>query len=125
MNIRSRQSGMTMWGLVMIAFLVVIFALLLIKLVPAYLADLKIGSALTSLQRQAQTGMSNAEILTALEKRFDIDQVTHVDLRQDLTITRRGRVKVIRIAYETQIPLVFNISALLTFDHSAEVPSGE
>ncbi len=126
MNQRARQAGITMWGLVSVAFLVVIFALLLFKLIPAYLSDMKVSTALQSIQKQAQqSGMSRLEILTALERRFDIDSVTHVDPRQDVIIERRGQKSVVRIAYETQIPLIFNISALLEFDHSVEVPAIE
>lgn len=126
MNPRARQAGITMWGLVSVAFLVVIFALLLFKLIPAYLSDMKVSTALQSIQKQAQqSGMSRLEILTALERRFDIDSVTHVDPRQDVIIERRGQKSVVRIAYETQIPLIFNISALLEFDHSVEVPAIE
>lgn len=126
MNRRSNQAGMTMWGLISVAFLIVMFALLLFQLLPAYLADMKISSALQSIQKQAQQGgMTKAEILTALEKRFDIDSVTHINPRQDVIIERRGNRSSIRIAYERQIPLVGNISALLEFDHSVEVPAVE
>lgn len=126
MNFRSRESGVTMWGLFSIAFLVVIFALLLFKLIPPYLDDLKISNALTSLKRQAEGGsMSRRDILIALEKRFDIDSVTHVDLRRDVIIRKRGTMAVITIDYEAQVPLVYNISALMEFNHSVEVPSSE
>lgn len=123
MNIRSLERGATMWSMITIAVLVVLFALLLMKIIPPYLSDLKIKSALDSIARQGQSSsMSNREILIALEKRFDIDSVTHVNVREDVTIERRGRAKVIVIEYEALVPLIFNISALLEFNHSAEVP---
>lgn len=126
MKFRSRESGVTVWGLFMIGFLVVIFALLLFKLIPPYLADLKISNAMTSLKRQAEgSTMSRRDILSALEKRFDIDSVTHVDIRRDVIIRKRGNMAVITIDYEVQVPLIFNISALMEFDHSVEVPSSE
>jgi hypothetical protein len=37
----------------------------------------------------------------------------------------RGKAKIIRINYETVVPMAFNISALLTFDHSIEVRGTE
>lgn len=126
MKFRSRESGVTVWGIFMIGFLVVIFALLLFKLIPPYLADLKISNAMTSLKRQAEgSTMSRRDILSALEKRFDIDSVTHVDIRRDVIIRKRGNMAVITIDYEVQVPLIFNISALMEFDHSVEVPSSE
>ena len=69
MNIKARQSGVTMWGMLVIALLVVFFALLLFMLIPPYLDDLKVKTALDSVERQAQgSAMSNPEIMEALRK---------------------------------------------------------
>ncbi|GMQ89920.1 MAG: hypothetical protein BMS9Abin10_0257 [Gammaproteobacteria bacterium] len=126
MKLRSRQSGVTMWAMISISVLVIFFGLLVIKLVPPYLADLKVRGALASIEREAKgRSMNNAQILLALEKRFDIDSITHVNVREDVVIERSGRTKIVRIAYEVQVPLAFNISALLEFDHSAEVRAFE
>ncbi|MCZ6577195.1 MAG: DUF4845 domain-containing protein [Acidiferrobacterales bacterium] len=126
MKLKSQQTGATLWSMISISVLVIFFALLLIQLIPPYLADMKVRAALDSIERQAKGGtMSNAQIMIALEKRFDIDSITHVNLREDVVIEREGRMKIVRIAYEAQIPLVFNISALLEFDHSAEVRAFE
>ena len=126
MKLRSRQSGVTLWAMISISVLVVFFALLVIKLIPPYLADMKVRAALVSIEREAKgKSMNNAQILLALEKRFDIDSVTHVNVREDVVIERTGRTKIVRIAYEVQVPLAFNISALLEFDHSAEVAAFE
>ncbi len=124
MNPKSRQRGVTMWGMFMISLMVVFFALLLFKLLPPYLQDLKVKTALDSVEEQARSGMSNPEIMTALRKRFDIDDIEHVEL-SDITIQRRGNFKVINIEYEAVVHLVLNISALMDFEHSAEVPIGE
>lgn len=125
MDVRSRQQGVTMWGMFSIAALVVFFSLLLFKLIPPYLQDLKVKTALDSVEKQAEGGgMSILEIREALRKRFDIDDIEHVEL-SDITIEPRGRNKFVRIEYEAQIPLILNISALLEFDHSAEIPSFE
>ena len=125
MNTKVRQSGITMWGMLVIALLVVFFALLLFMLIPPYLEDLKVSGALKSVERQAQgSTMSNIEIMEALRKRFDIDDVTHVSIK-DIKIESRGNFKVIKIGYERVVPLAFNISALLEFNHSVEVPAFE
>jgi hypothetical protein len=126
MRLRSRQSGVTIWQMISVGFLVVIFALLLMKLLPWYLADLKISSALSSLQKQAAASpMSKREILIALEKRFDIDDVKHVDIRQDVIVQKRGRMATVTIDYEGVEPLLFNIAALMTFKHSVQVETSD
>ncbi len=125
MNLKSRQRGVTMWGMFMISLMVVFFALLLFKLIPPYLQDLKVNAALDSIEKEASgSGMSKPEIIVALRKRFDIDDIDHVD-PADITIQRRGIFIVVDIEYEAVVPLVLNISALLEFNHSAEIPAGQ
>ena len=125
MNLKSRQRGVTMWGMFMISLMVVFFALLLFKLIPPYLQDLKVNAALDSIEKEASgSGMSKPEIIVALRKRFDIDDIEHVD-PADITIQRRGVFIVVDIEYEAVVPLVLNISALLEFNHSAEIPAGQ
>ncbi len=125
MNLKSRQRGVTIWGMFMISLMVVFFALLLFKLIPPYLQDLKVNAALDSIEKEASgSGMSKPEIIVALRKRFDIDDIDHVD-PADITIQRRGVFIVVDIEYEAIVPLVLNISALLEFNHSAEISAGQ
>ncbi len=125
MNLKSRQRGVTIWGMFMISLMVVFFALLLFKLIPPYLQDLKVNAALDSIEQEASgSGMSKPEIIVALRKRFDIDDIEHVD-PADITIQRRGVFIVVDIEYEAIVPLVLNISALIEFNHSAEIPAGQ
>jgi len=116
------QRGMTMWSLLFVLGVIAFIVFLVLKLLPVYLADMKVRGALDSVARQNDSGsMSKGEIIEGLAKRFDIDNIEHVDLSKDLTITARGRVRVIRIKYEAVVPMVANVSALLDFDHQREV----
>lgn len=121
-----RQSGMTMWSLLFVLGTLAFFLFLLFKLLPPYLGDLKVKSALESLGRQPEAGsMSVPEITEAIRKRLEIDSADDFDLSKSLTVTAKGRTKVIRINYESVTPMLYNISALLTFDHSIEVRGTE
>jgi hypothetical protein len=122
-----RQSGMTIWSLTFVLGTLAFFLFLFFKLIPPYMDDFKIKSALESLGRQSDAGnMSVPEIKEAIRKRIEIDSADDlVDLNQVLTVTSRGRTKVIRINYESVTPMAFNLSALVTFDHSVEVRGGE
>jgi len=118
-----KQKGITMWGIAMIALIVAFFALLVIKIVPTYLLDLKVKSALEGVARQTkQSNMTNSEIKQALEKRFEIDQVNEQDLnvKDNVKFLKKGRDRVIQIEYEVVTPLFINISILVQFDHKAE-----
>ena len=121
-----RQSGITMWGMLFVLGTLAFFLFLTFKLLPPYLGDMKIKSALESLGRQPDAGsMSVPEITEAIRKRLEIDSADDFDLANSLTVTARGKNKVIRINYESATHMLFNVSALLTFDHSIEVRGGE
>lgn len=126
MQYPKRQSGMTMWGLLFVLGTLAFFLFLTFRLLPPYLSDMKIKGALESLGRQPDAGnMSVPEITEAIRKRLEIDSADDFDLGSSLTVTPRGKSKVIRINYESVTPIFFNVSALITFDHSIEVRGGE
>jgi len=121
-----RQAGMTMWSLLFVLGTLAFSLFLLFKLFPPYMDDFKVKSALESLGRQPDAGtMAIGEIKEAIRKRLEIDSADNFNLDNSLTVTARGRTKVIRINYESVTPMLLNISALLTFDHSIEVRGGE
>lgn len=122
MQSKSRQRGMTFWGMLFVLSVIAVVMFLIFKLFPIYMGDFKVKSALDSLAKQQEiASMSKTDIAYALEKRFDVDDIRHVDLKRDLTIEQRGRARVVRIRYEAIVPMVANISALVEFDHSREV----
>ena len=122
MAMRHKQAGMTMWGVVTVFALIGFFALLALKLTPAYLENLRVQSVLKNLVSEGNVStMTDQDIASSLEKRFDIEDVTRVDPRKDVKVEAQGNKKVIHVAYEVRIPLAYNISALLNFDDHVEV----
>jgi hypothetical protein len=122
MQSKSRQRGMTFWGLLFVLGVIAVVMFLIFKLFPVYMGDFKVRSALDSLAKQQDIAtMSKTDIAYSLEKRFDVDDIRHVNLKQDLTIEARGKGRVVRIQYAAVVPMVSNISALVEFDHSREV----
>src|SRR3989344_2495457 len=120
------QSGMTMWSLIFVLGTLAFFLFLFFKLLPPYMSDMKVKSALESLGRQPEAGsMTVPEIQEAIRKRLEIDSADDFDLGRLLTVTAKGRTKVIRINYESVTPVLYNVSALLVFDHSIEVRGAE
>lgn len=120
----NNQRGMTMWGMAMVIALIVFFTLLGLKLFPPYMDNFKIDNALQNVGKQPGVGaMSQEEIVESLRKRLEIENVDGtLDLRKALKIEARGRGgKAIRVVYQVQVPLAYNITALLDFDNSVEV----
>lgn len=127
MTSQHRQAGMTFWGVLFVVGVFVFIFFIGFKLFPVYMEDFKIRSALDSLAREADVGSkSKPELAETLQKRFDIDDVTSVTPAKHLVLEARGRnIRVIRIRYEAVVPLFYNISALLEFDHAKEVRGTE
>ncbi len=119
-----KQQGASMWMLILGSALIVLFALVAMKLIPAYLDNNKIVNALESLKEQQGVGNWTRRQIT--EK---VDNTLYIDLASDLlnlneamTITKTRTKKIISIDYERVIPMAYNISALLEFENSIEVP---
>lgn len=121
------QKGMTMWGMAVVLALIAFFTLLGLKLIPPYLQNFKVRTALQNIAKQSDVAsLSHEEIATAIQKRLEIDSIDDmIDVRKHLKIETRGRVKIIRIVYEARVPLAYNITALLDFDERVETRTNE
>lgn len=118
---KSKQLGMTFWGLLVIAAIVALTTILFFKLLPPYLEYGKVTTALENVAKQPGTmDMEKGQIKAALERRFDIDDVSRVDLNKDLTVEKKPGATTIRIKYEVRVPIAYNVTALIEFDHSAQ-----
>jgi len=119
---RINQQGMTFWGLLMVGALIVIITLLFFKLLPPYMEYGKVKTALENFKAQPNAGtMEKSEIVNALQRRFDIDSVENVDLKKDMLIEKKPGVMIVRIKYERRVPIAYNVTALIDFDHSVQV----
>ena len=120
-----RQAGMSMWSLLFVLGTLAFFFFLFIRLFSPYMDDFKVKTALESLGRQPDVGsMTVPAIQEAIRKRLEIDSADSFDLSA-LTVEAKGKNKTIRIKYEAVVPMMFNISALLSFDHAVEVRVSE
>jgi hypothetical protein len=119
----STQKGASMWTLVFTSALIVLFALVTMKLVPAYLDNNKIINALNSLaETPGAANMSRRQVISKIDNTLYIDMASDLlDLNDALTITKTKNTKVFTIGYERVIPMAYNISALLDFENSVEV----
>ncbi len=120
---RHYQRGMSMWSMALIAVIAGFFILVGIKMVPVYLSDMKISSALRSLSHDPKAqNAGKVEILEMIRKRLEIDMAEDiVNLKSDLSFESDGRHRVVRIRYDSVTPLFMNIFILVEFDHSAKV----
>ena len=120
-----KQRGVSMFGFLLIAILVIMFAMLAMKLIPAYVEFFSVKKILNAMGQDSEIkSMSNAEIRNSFAKRADTGYVTVVK-PAELDIERAGGNVVISTEYEYRTPLVANISLIVDFKASSNPASLE
>ena len=118
---KNKQTGMTLIGWLIVLGLIAFFALLGMKLFPMVMEDYEIGGSLESLKQEPfLTKKTNKEIISLLQRRFDVNDVTAVK-QDNIKITKEGGVMIITIDYENQKPFMGNYYILGKYHHSTKV----
>jgi|Tabmets5t2r1_1033131.scaffolds.fasta_scaffold191205_1 hypothetical protein len=113
-----RQDGLTVISILFIVVLLGTAVLLTFRLVPIYIEHFGVVSSLKSMEKEPDMhAKSPGELLEMLRKRLEINDVKRVT-KENIFIKRQQRDTHIQIAYEVQVPVVSNISLLVTFDSS-------
>lgn len=116
-----KQKGFTFWGLAFTLFVVAVIALLTMKLFPAYSEFFAVKRAMNRLQTEGSlSSMSKRDITRAFQRSSGIDDIRSIKA-SDLEISKaRTGETVVSVDYEVVVPLVANVSALLTFHASTD-----
>jgi hypothetical protein len=116
-----RQRGMTPIGWILVFLLIAFFALITLKLVPVYLESFSVGSVIADLKDEPNIGSMNArEIITIIEKRLDINNVSSVK-GDDIYIEKLGGTLTISAEYEVREPVLGNVDIVVSFNKKVEV----
>ena len=122
MQTRTKQKGISFWGLIVVAGVTIFFILMFFKLLPPYIEHAKVKTALENMTQQPNAiNMEKAEIKAALQRRLDIDDVNDVDLSKSLFVEKKPGATIIRITYERRVPLAYNVTAFIDFNDSVQV----
>ena len=117
---KSQQRGLTMFGFLFVAVVLVMVTMLAMKLVPAYIEFFSVKKILATMGQDPEIrSKSNAEIRDSFSKRASTGYVTVVK-PEDLSIDRRGSVPVISADYVYRTKLVGNISLVVDFSASSD-----
>lgn len=117
---KNSQQGLTAIGMISLLSCLAFFVLLGIRLVPAYIENFKIRSAMDGVVHEPETAQkSSLEIQKMLARRLDIDDVRTIK-GTDITVTREGRSLVLATEYEVRSPLLANIDLVVSFSERVE-----
>lgn len=121
----SRQSGMTLISFMLMFVLIGFFMLLILKLAPIYLENLKVTSTLNALQKEpGLVDRSPKEIIAMVQKRWDINSIDRISAADSLTIDKSGGSVRINVDYEVEEHVLANISVLVKFKDSYLMTGG-
>lgn len=119
-TLKHSQRGLTMFGFLFVAMVLVMVAMLAMKLVPAYIEFFSVKKILASMGHESDLrSMSNADIRNSFVKRANVGYVTMVK-PEDLSIERHGGVPVISVEYTFRTKLVGNVSLIVDFNASSD-----
>ncbi len=121
MNQWHHQKGMTAIGWLLVMAIIAFVTLITLRTLPLYLEFAKVASTLESLKEEPGIGRrSKSEIVKIVKKRFDVNDVEHVDPKL-IKVSNDGRVMKVGINYERREHLVGNVDIVTTFDKEIEV----
>ena len=115
---RSSQAGVSLGGLIVLLFVVVLLGIASLKVVPSYMEFGKAKSAIQAIARERQ-GATVADIRKSFDSRATIDDITAVKA-QDLEVTKEGNTVVISFAYRKEVPLSGNVGLYMDFAASSK-----
>jgi hypothetical protein len=94
-------------------------ALFVIKLVPVYIENFNIHSAMDSFKTDPGGYTSQVDVQTALAKRFSINDIKSVDV-EDVLVEPDGKNFALTLEYEARVPFISNVSLVVKFTERGE-----
>jgi hypothetical protein len=122
----SKQRGITMIGFAMLLGVLGFFAYAAMKLWPAYAEYFGVVKSMKSLQSDADAQTMTVEMIRRkLNVQFDLQYVDEKNVPPSAIqlITANGEHS-LRIAYDREIPFMYNIDLLVHFDHTVDLSHG-
>ncbi|MHB1091553.1 DUF4845 domain-containing protein [Thiobacillus sp.] len=119
-SMKSRQRGLTMFGFLFTAVVLVMIVMLAMKLVPAYIEYFSVKKILSTMGQESDLkSKSNTDIRQDFARRANVGYVTVVK-PEDIAVDRHGAVPVISTEYAYRTPLVGNVSLVVDFSASSD-----
>lgn len=113
----TRQSGAGLLGTLVTVAAIGVLVFMGIRLVPMYMDNLSVRSALRALDEDVRPGAPPGEIRGALLKRLQLNRIG--DIRaEDIEVRATGRTRVVTVAYEARTRLYGNLDLVMRFDES-------
>lgn len=118
-NLHGLQRGLGLSGFLFGAVLLVLFSIVGLKMVPAYIENAEVGKIMAAVAADPELQNAGiAEVKGEYVKRASIDDIRAIRA-DDLKIQQQGGQWLLSAHYTVSIPLLANVSLLLDFNPSS------
>jgi len=117
-RLRERQRGVSLGGLLVVMFIVVVLGIMSLKVIPGYIEYGKAKAAIEAIAADKSKNSSVLEVRRAFDARATIDDIT-IPKASDLEITKDGGNVVISFSYRKEFPLFSNVGLYVDFAASS------
>jgi len=116
MKLRQSQGGMSLLGMLVIALMAGFFVMCAIKLAPGYFEYLSVKEIMSTVAREHNPREETiADIRRRIAALLNTNQVYGIKAR-DVDIYRKEGQTFIDASYESRVPIVWRIDAVMRFD---------
>ncbi|MDE1893872.1 MAG: DUF4845 domain-containing protein [Pseudomonadota bacterium] len=117
---KSKQTGVTLIGFLIIMVVVGFFVFMAMKLLPSYSEYMGVSKAMNQIATEGTNGKSLDDIRRDLMFKMGFQYVDDATIKpSDITIQREpGGGSTLQVSYDKQIPFMYNIDFLLHFNKS-------
>jgi len=118
----NRQGGWTMWSLMFIAGIFILFAYIGFQLVPVYTTNSNVTNAMQiAIDEVSPTKVSRSAIIKTMNNQLYLDGSHQLlDYKKDLDIKRTQRELIVKVNYERRVELFYNLSLVATFENEVK-----
>jgi len=129
-NLRSKQFGVTLSGLLFMSVLIGAAALMAMRLFPLYNEKMKVDLALDKVAADPAAGdQTKLNLVNAIMKQFevsDVDRWSTVEFTRllELTRTKESKGRIMSLDYEIRNALCCDLDLVLNYHWAKELPPG-
>lgn len=116
---RSKQSGMTFLGYVIVLGIIGFFAVMVMKLMPLYLEYQSVSSIMEQVSTEPAS-ISAVALRSTIQKRLEVNNIDRIKAA-DFKIRRSKGVTEVSIQYDAETPFMGNLYFVLKFDKTVEL----
>ena len=109
-----KQQGVSLSGLMIWSFVLILVSIVGMKLIPAYLENATIKRTLLAVATESNIRTSNEEIRQSFNRKASIEDIKAINGR-DIVIDKKSDKVVLSTSYSVKIPLFANILLYIDF----------